>query len=127
MVRALVVLLVVQACAVLSWHGSLSLDAMAWMSAVVHRGEGHRGGGTAHVAYGAPFWPTAGRLMAALTEGQWVVRGVHRVDEATGTVFFRCSGVYPGQDPYHVHFARVNAFAEEPRVILLVTLRPLVE
>lgn len=43
-----------------------------------------------------------------LTPGRWVVRGVDRVDEASGTVFFYASGLHEGEDPYNVHYCRVD-------------------
>jgi dipeptidyl aminopeptidase/acylaminoacyl peptidase len=44
----------------------------------------------------------------AITEGEWVVRGVDRVDTKTGEVWFRALGVHENQDPYHVHYCRVK-------------------
>jgi len=44
----------------------------------------------------------------ALTSGEWVLRAVDEVDEAAGTALIRGMGVYPDQDPYHVHFGRVD-------------------
>ena len=49
-----------------------------------------------------------GGAIRQLTRGEWVVRGIDRVDEATGQVWFRLMGIDPDQDPYHVHFARIN-------------------
>jgi dipeptidyl-peptidase-4 len=49
-----------------------------------------------------------GAVKNAVTSGEWVVRGVDRVDEEAGTVEFRLSGFHAGQDPYHVHVARVK-------------------
>jgi dipeptidyl-peptidase-4 len=49
-----------------------------------------------------------GALRNAVTQGEWVVRGVDRVDEKAGRVWFRAGGVYPEQDPYHLHYCRVN-------------------
>ena len=43
-----------------------------------------------------------------ITKGPWVVRRVDRVDEEQGEIWFRAMGVYPDQDPYHVHHARVR-------------------
>jgi dipeptidyl aminopeptidase/acylaminoacyl peptidase len=43
-----------------------------------------------------------------MTSGEWVIRGVYRIDEETRQVWFAASGVYPGQDPYLVHYGRVN-------------------
>ena len=44
----------------------------------------------------------------ALSSGSWVLRAVDDVDESAGTALIRGLGVYPGQDPYHVHFGRVD-------------------
>ena len=43
-----------------------------------------------------------------ITRGEWVVRGVERVDEKRRQIWFRCAGIRAGQDPYYVHLARVN-------------------
>ncbi len=43
-----------------------------------------------------------------ITQGEWVVRGVDRVDEAKRQIWFRAAGIVPGQDPYYVHHCRVN-------------------
>ncbi|MBK8001379.1 MAG: prolyl oligopeptidase family serine peptidase [Verrucomicrobia bacterium] len=43
-----------------------------------------------------------------ITKGEWVVRGVDRVDKEKRQVWFRAGGIRPGQDPYYIHFARVN-------------------
>jgi uncharacterized protein (DUF885 family)/dienelactone hydrolase len=42
------------------------------------------------------------------TLGQYVVRGIDLVDEDKRQVWFRASGKIPGQDPYFVHYYRVN-------------------
>ena len=49
-----------------------------------------------------------GRVKNAITRGEWVVRGVERVDAERGQVWFRAGGIRPGQDPYQVHLCRVN-------------------
>lgn len=46
--------------------------------------------------------------MKPITAGDWLVRQVDRVDEASRTIWFRAMGLFPGQDPYHIHFAKVN-------------------
>jgi dipeptidyl aminopeptidase/acylaminoacyl peptidase len=46
--------------------------------------------------------------MKPITRGPWVVRGVERVDEEKRQLWLRVAGIKPGQDPYFVHFARVN-------------------
>ncbi len=51
--------------------------------------------------------PATGAVKRQLTRGAWMVRAVERVDEDSGTLWFRAMGIRPEQDPYHVHFARV--------------------
>ncbi len=43
-----------------------------------------------------------------ITKGEWVVRGVDRVDVKAREVWFRALGIHAGQDPYHVHYCRVK-------------------
>lgn len=43
-----------------------------------------------------------------ITTGKWVVRGIDRIDESSRQVWFRASGIRPEQDPYLIHFGRVN-------------------
>ena len=50
----------------------------------------------------------SGRVKNPVTTGHWVVRGVERVDEEAGQVWFWAGGVRPGEDPYHLHLCRVN-------------------
>ncbi|MBL9139735.1 MAG: prolyl oligopeptidase family serine peptidase [Verrucomicrobiales bacterium] len=49
-----------------------------------------------------------GAVKNPITQGQWVVRGVDKLDVEKGQVWFRASGVRPSEDPYHVHLMRVN-------------------
>jgi dipeptidyl-peptidase-4 len=49
-----------------------------------------------------------GRIKNQITKGEWVVRGVERVDEERRQIWFRAGGIREGQDPYYVHFCRVN-------------------
>ena len=49
-----------------------------------------------------------GAVKNSITRGEWVVRGVDLVDEEKRQVTFRASGIDPGEDPYHVHHARIN-------------------
>ena len=49
-----------------------------------------------------------GTVKNPITRGPWVVRGVDKVDVAKRQIWFRALGIRPGQDPYHVHFCRVN-------------------
>lgn len=41
-----------------------------------------------------------------ITSGQWVVRGIRRI--AGDEVIFLLSGFYPDQDPYSIHYAKVD-------------------
>lgn len=50
----------------------------------------------------------SGAVRGPITSGPWVVRGVDRVDERARQIWFRLSGYYPDQDPYYIHYARVN-------------------
>jgi dipeptidyl aminopeptidase/acylaminoacyl peptidase len=49
-----------------------------------------------------------GKVKNQITKGEWVVRGVERIDEAARQVWFRAGGIRPGQDPYFIHYCRVN-------------------
>lgn len=54
------------------------------------------------------FDSNTGALKNQITSGKWVVRGVDRIDEANKQIHFRAGGIHPEQDPYHVHFCRIN-------------------
>jgi dipeptidyl aminopeptidase/acylaminoacyl peptidase/uncharacterized protein (DUF885 family) len=49
-----------------------------------------------------------GTIKNPITKGPFVVRGVDRVDEAKRQLWFRASGRNAGQDPYFIHYYRVN-------------------
>ena len=49
-----------------------------------------------------------GLVKNPITKGEWVVRGVDRFDEKSGEFTLRVLGVHKGQDPYHVHYAKVK-------------------
>ena len=49
-----------------------------------------------------------GAVKNQITRGDWVVRGVDQVDEDTRQVWFRLGGLNPGEDPYHIHHARIK-------------------
>jgi dipeptidyl aminopeptidase/acylaminoacyl peptidase len=51
---------------------------------------------------------TNGKLKRQLTQGEWTVRGVESFDEDKGELLLRVAGRTPGEDPYHVHYARVS-------------------
>ncbi|MHC4083618.1 MAG: DPP IV N-terminal domain-containing protein [Planctomycetota bacterium] len=48
------------------------------------------------------------RVKNQITKGDWVVRRVERVDEDKRQIWFRAGGIREEQDPYYVHFCRVN-------------------
>ena len=50
----------------------------------------------------------AGAVKNQITRGEWVVRDVDFVDEAARQIWFRAGGVNPGEDPYFVHYYRIN-------------------
>ncbi len=50
----------------------------------------------------------SGAIRNPITRGDWVVRGVDKLDAKARHVWIRVSGIWPNQDPYHVHLARVN-------------------
>jgi dipeptidyl aminopeptidase/acylaminoacyl peptidase len=49
-----------------------------------------------------------GRVKNQITKGQWPVRGVQKVDEEKRQIWFSAGGVNPGQDPYFLHYYRIN-------------------
>jgi dipeptidyl aminopeptidase/acylaminoacyl peptidase len=49
-----------------------------------------------------------GQVKNQITKGEWLVRGVVRVDEANRQIWFNASGMHPGKDPYFLHHYRVN-------------------
>jgi len=49
-----------------------------------------------------------GKLKNQITKGNWVVRAVEKVDEEKRQIWFQASGMYPGKDPYFVHYYRIN-------------------
>ena len=49
-----------------------------------------------------------GRVKNQMTKGNWLVRAVDKVDEEKRQIWFQASGMYPGKDPYFVHYFRIN-------------------
>jgi dipeptidyl aminopeptidase/acylaminoacyl peptidase/uncharacterized protein (DUF885 family) len=49
-----------------------------------------------------------GEVKNLITKGEYVVRGIDRIDEEKRQVWFRASGKVPGQDPYFLHYYRIN-------------------
>ena len=46
--------------------------------------------------------------MSQITKGNWVVRGLDRIDEENRQLWFRASGKNADQDPYFIHYYRIN-------------------
>lgn len=49
-----------------------------------------------------------GNIKNLITPGDYVVRGIEVIDEDQRQIWFRASGRNPDQDPYFVHYYRVN-------------------
>lgn len=49
-----------------------------------------------------------GKVKKQITKGEWVVRNLVHVDDKTRTILFSASGRNPDQDPYFVHYYKVN-------------------
>ena len=43
-----------------------------------------------------------------ITKGEWIVRSVEEIDTKKRQITFRAMGIFPEQNPYHIHFARIN-------------------
>src|SRR5262249_9908388 len=49
-----------------------------------------------------------GKMKGQITSGNWVVRGVDKVDEEKRQIWFEAGGMYAGKDPYFTHYYRIN-------------------
>jgi dipeptidyl aminopeptidase/acylaminoacyl peptidase len=49
-----------------------------------------------------------GAVKNQITKGEWAVRGVEKVDEEKRQIWFSATGTRPGEDPYFLHFFRIN-------------------
>lgn len=54
------------------------------------------------------FDGVTGAVKNQITKGNWVVRGVEKVDEAARQIWFQASGMQAGKDPYLIHYYRIN-------------------
>ena len=50
----------------------------------------------------------SGTVRNQITRGPWVVRSVDFVDRTNRQIWFQAGGIVPGQDPYFLHYCRVN-------------------
>ena len=49
-----------------------------------------------------------GKIKKQITKGEWVVRNVVNINEEKRTIIFAASGIIPQQDPYFIHYYRIN-------------------
>lgn len=49
-----------------------------------------------------------GKVKNPITRGNWVVRGVQKVDETRRQIWFSAGGMDAGKDPYFANFYRIN-------------------
>ena len=49
-----------------------------------------------------------GKVKNQITKGDWAVRSVIKVDEDARQILFDAGGMYPGKDPYFLHYYRIN-------------------
>lgn len=49
-----------------------------------------------------------GAVKTQITKGPWCVRGVEKVDEEKRQIWFSANGMYPGKDPYFLHYYRID-------------------
>ncbi len=43
-----------------------------------------------------------------ITRGEWYVRNILRIDEEKRQIYFTANGVNPAEDPYFIHYYRIN-------------------
>lgn len=58
-----------------------------------------------------------GKLLNAVTHGDWVLRDIVEIDEPSRTIWFSASGVVAGQNPYYRHLCRANLDGTDFRVL----------
>lgn len=49
-----------------------------------------------------------GTVKNQITKGEWIVRAIDRVDDDKRQIWFQASGIHPEQDPYYLHYCRIN-------------------
>jgi dipeptidyl aminopeptidase/acylaminoacyl peptidase len=49
-----------------------------------------------------------GKIKNQITKGEWVVRGLDKIDEDSRQIWFRAGGMNADQDPYFIHYYRIN-------------------
>ena len=59
------------------------------------------------------------KVIRQITKGDWFVRGIQRVDEEKGEIYFSASGVNKNEDPYLIHYYKIGMDGKN-----MVTLTP---
>jgi dipeptidyl aminopeptidase/acylaminoacyl peptidase len=49
-----------------------------------------------------------GKIIQQITKGKWIIRGIDLIDEDKRQIWFHASGKNPDEDPYLVHYYRIN-------------------
>src|SRR5690606_11203006 len=49
-----------------------------------------------------------GQVKNQITKGEWVVSAVDSVDTVNRQIYFRANGMNPDQDPYFIHYYRID-------------------
>lgn len=49
-----------------------------------------------------------GEPICQITKGEWYVRGIQKVDEANGKIYFSANGVNADEDPYNIRYYSIN-------------------
>ena len=49
-----------------------------------------------------------GKVKNQITKGNWPIRGVQKIDEVKRQIYFTASGLDNDQDPYLIHFCRID-------------------
>lgn len=51
---------------------------------------------------------TISKTIRPITSGNWVVRGIDSIDAEKREIWFQASGMKKGEDPYYVHYYKIN-------------------
>lgn len=61
----------------------------------------------------------SGKLINAVTSGNWNVKRIHKIDMDQETIWFYAVGIHHDQDPYHEHFCRVKFDGSNLKVLTI--------
>lgn len=51
---------------------------------------------------------TSAKVIRQITKGKWYVRGIQRVDEKNGVIYFSANEMNANEDPYLIHYYKIN-------------------